>query len=62
MQELQWGHEYLLGVLAATAQNVDETLQASTSFRCSSQLFVLPSLQEAIDAHRKAASLSVVSA
>jgi len=36
-QELQWGHEYLLGVLAATAQNVDETLQ------------------EAIDAHRKAA-------
>ncbi|CAE7693084.1 DBP2 [Symbiodinium sp. CCMP2592] len=36
-QELQWGHEYLLGVLAATEQNVDETLQ------------------EAIDAHRKAA-------
>mmetsp|Transcript_93935 Transcript_93935/g.223510 ORF Transcript_93935/g.223510 Transcript_93935/m.223510 type:complete len:1346 (-) Transcript_93935:101-4138(-) len=36
-QELQWGHDYLLGVLQATEQNVDETLQ------------------EAIDAHLKAA-------
>ncbi|CAE7859913.1 RH40, partial [Symbiodinium microadriaticum] len=36
-QELQWGHDYLLGVLQATEQNVDETLQ------------------EAIDAHVKAA-------
>ena len=58
-QELQWAHDYLLGVLQATEQNVDETLQASTQaslFRCSSQLFV----QEAIDAHLKAASLSVM--
>ncbi|CAE7521414.1 DBP2 [Symbiodinium sp. CCMP2456] len=26
-QELQWAHDYLLGVLQATEQNVDETLQ-----------------------------------